>query len=67
MTHCYSDAYGSYDTADKAKVACELDVRCSGVYDDACDNSGAYLCAYGYTEETSSSSCIYMKTGRHTL
>ena len=65
--HCNNHKYGSFQNVQDAKDACSNDNSCKGVYDSGCDNGRGgqriYLCELGYEYKTSSSSCIYDKSG----
>ena len=63
LTHCAQDDYGSYTHVEAATYACTRDSDCAAIYDDYCDNQGFSLCPLGYTEKSSSSSCLYIKPG----
>ena len=62
-THCDDDAYGSYDTIDQAKSACDSDSNCKGVYDNSCDGETRIsLCSFGSDSQKSTiGSCVYIK------
>ena len=61
--HCHNTRYtNSYATLESAKKACvALGYKCTGVYDDSCDDTGPhFLCKPGYIFERSSvGSCLY--------
>ena len=61
MSHCDASDYGFYTNVEEAKEACRKDSNCAAIYDHSCDDHGSSLCPLGYTEEKSSSSCIYIK------
>ena len=64
--HCFDDKYGEYTTLEEAKFACASDEKCEKVYDQGCDDEGAYtLCPWNSTNFESSVSCIYTKPGSH--
>ena len=63
LTHCDGDKYGRYETILEAKQACVKDSNCGAIYDNSCDNQDFSLCRLGYTEKSSSSSCLYIKPG----
>ena len=54
------DYYGRYENVEDAKGACRNDPTCAAIYDNSCDDHGVRLCPLGYTENASSSSCLYI-------
>ena len=44
--HCNDDDYGSYDTVDEAKSACNSDSNCNGVYDHYCNGAANISLCY---------------------
>ena len=56
--------YNTYANVEDAKMACNVDAECQGVFDHSCDDgetSGVYLCRTGATYGKSGDSCIYEK------
>ena len=53
--------YKYFGTVEDVKAACNSDVGCQAIYDDACDNSGFHLCPIDTTYMASSQACIYEK------
>ena len=60
LTYC-TKSYGRYSSIGEAKVACDLDSGCKGLYDYNCDRTGVYLCPNGGEYGSSSFSCTYRK------
>lgn len=59
---CKNDAYGSYRSLQDAKLACDSDDHCWGVYDEFCPNSPYfYLCPH-WADLNHSFSCTILKT-----
>ena len=60
--HCQKSAYGRHDTLIEAKLACNEDIECLGVYDQKCDGSFSYrLCPISNLTEYSIDSCLHRK------
>jgi len=57
---CSYDQYGSYPTLQDAKLACDSDISCAGVYDHYCDDKDFSLCPID-ANTYASTSCIYLK------
>ena len=58
--NCGSSHYKSYRTLKDAITACSVDLRCTAVLDDGCDNrNDFYLCSK--VDALSLRSCVYNK------
>ena len=59
----WSNIYDNFNHLGLAKIRCNKDVQCIGIYDKTCDNSGPFqLCKHGFvTPAVSVSSCIHKK------
>ena len=54
--------YGALSSLPLAKLACSSDIKCLGLYDHYCNNSGRYfLCDADSETKYSASGCIYRK------
>ena len=61
--YCETEKYGNYYTLESAKKACEDELNCVAVVDDACDNKGTFwLCpSTGKISSSEYGSCVYVK------
>ena len=60
LAYC-NGGYGEYNNFEEAQEACKKDSNCAAIYDAQCNYEGCFsLCPLGYTEEVSSSSCLYV-------
>ena len=66
MLGCSYDEYGSYSTLENAKLACDSDNTCGGVYDHYCDDKDFSLCPQG-ANMYESTSCTHLKCGNEAL
>ena len=59
----WSNMYDNYNNLGLAKIACNNDIHCIGVYDKTCDKNGPFqLCKRGFvTPEVTALSCIHKK------
>ena len=60
---CYRYDYGKYSSLQKAKLACDSDKNCWGVYDKSCNDRELSLCPYGANTHPDAESCTYFKQG----
>ena len=59
-----SNAFGKiFNHLSEAKISCNSDKRCIGIFEQSCDNSGPFhLCKEGFeTSEIHIASCFYQK------
>ena len=64
LKHCSGNTVGSaYSYLSAAQAACSTNSQCSGVYDSGCDNSGSFYQCDSASLQTSSSSCVYTRSG----
>ena len=58
-----SNTFGLYNHLSQAKVTCNSDENCIGIFEQSCDHNGPFhLCKKGYqTAKTHDSSCFYEK------
>ena len=58
-----SNLYDQHKHLNEAKIACENDSQCIGIYEDSCDKDGPFLLLKsGFLTSVSGTNCIYKKT-----
>ena len=68
LKHCSNFGFdgNKYSSLSAAQAACSTNSQCSGVYDSRCDNSGSFYQCDSTSLQTSSTSCVYTKSGTGT-